>query len=209
MNEGYIYHILMMAAYLWPEGQRVEKDPATHVRQFLENNYGEQVAIDGMAVLTTLRSQNMMLTEIGREDAINAKLLNAGMNFSSNSYETSMGLLAFFMGLAYEIWGSSIDSAVKEKLYTIAALLGLETKEVDILLDMTRPEEVSPGIAALRVLELPPTATPDEIKVAYRKLSLKYHPDRNADKSEQERKNAEQRFKEIVAAKQVLDNIHV
>ena len=148
MNEGYIYHILMMAAYLWPEGQRVEKDPATHVRQFLENNYGEQVAIDGMAVLTTLRSQNMMLTEIGREDAINAKLLNAGMNFSSNSYETSMGLLAFFMGLAYEIWGSSIDSAVKEKLYTIAALLGLETKEVDILLDMTRPEEVSPGIAA-------------------------------------------------------------
>ena len=209
MNEGYIYHILMMAAYLWPESQRVEKDPATHVRQFLENNYGEQVAIDGMAVLTTLRSQNMMLTEIGREDAINAKLLNAGMNFSSNTYETSMGLLAFFMGLAYEIWGTNINSTVKEKLYTIAALLGLETKEVDILLDMTRPEEVSPRTTALRVLELPPTATADEIKVAYRRLSLKYHPDRNADKSESERKNAEQRFKEIVAAKQLLDNIHI
>lgn len=29
------------------------------------------------------------------------------------------------------------------------------------------------------VLEIPATATQDEIKVAYRKLALKFHPDKN------------------------------
>ena len=62
-------------------------------------------------------------------------------------------------------------------------------------------------MAALSVLGLPPNATKDDVKAAYRRLSLKYHPDRNVDKSEAERKEAEQKFKEIVAAKQILDNI--
>ena len=62
-------------------------------------------------------------------------------------------------------------------------------------------------MAALSVLGLPPNATKEDIKAAYRRLSLKYHPDRNVDKSIAERKEAEQKFKEIVAAKQILDNI--
>lgn len=207
MNEGRIYHILLMAAYLWPEGQRVQKNPAEYIRQFITQNYGEQTVADGMAVLGTLKSQNKMLADSGREDAIDAKLLNAGVNFAGLDFEKRMGLLAFYLGLAFEIFGSSLEAVCKRKLYTIAELLGLKQDEVDVLLDMTRVEEESPRMAALSVLGLPPNATKEEVKAAYRRLSLKYHPDRNVDKSEAERKEAEQKFKEIVAAKQILDNI--
>lgn len=49
-------------------------------------------------------------------------------------------------------------------------------------------------------------ATDEEIKKAYRKLSLKYHPDKQANKSEAERKEAEDKFKEINEAYQILSD---
>ena len=50
------------------------------------------------------------------------------------------------------------------------------------------------------------TATDDEIKSAYRKLAMKYHPDRYANKSEDEKKKAEEQFKEINQAYSVLSD---
>lgn len=51
------------------------------------------------------------------------------------------------------------------------------------------------------VLGVSKTATQDEIKAAYRKLALKYHPDRNPDNKE-----AEEKFKEAAQAYEVLSN---
>lgn len=45
-----------------------------------------------------------------------------------------------------------------------------------------------------------------EIKAAFRKLSLQYHPDRHSGKSESERKEAEEKFKEIAEAYSVLSD---
>lgn len=49
-------------------------------------------------------------------------------------------------------------------------------------------------------------ATQDEIKKSFRKLSVKYHPDKQANKSEKEKKEAEAKFKEINEAYQVLSD---
>jgi len=52
------------------------------------------------------------------------------------------------------------------------------------------------------VLGVSRNATEEEIKQAFRRLALKYHPDRNADN----RKEAEERFKEISEAYEVLSD---
>jgi len=52
-----------------------------------------------------------------------------------------------------------------------------------------------------KVLGVPNTATPDDIKKAFRSLARKYHPDVAKDK-----KSAEEKFKEINEANEVLSN---
>lgn len=51
------------------------------------------------------------------------------------------------------------------------------------------------------VLGVAKTATSDEIKKAYRKLAIKYHPDQNPND-----KSAEEKFKEISAAYSILSD---
>src|ERR1035441_7597650 len=52
-----------------------------------------------------------------------------------------------------------------------------------------------------RILGVPPKATDEEIKKAFRTLARKYHPDVAKDK-----KSAEEKFKEINEANEVLSN---
>jgi len=56
------------------------------------------------------------------------------------------------------------------------------------------------------ILGLQKGASDSEIKKAFRNLSLKYHPDRQGGKTEAEKKEAEEKFKEISAAWTILSD---
>jgi len=53
-----------------------------------------------------------------------------------------------------------------------------------------------------KVLELPTNASDDEVKKSYKKLAIKYHPDKNPDNQEE----AEAKFKKISEAYQALSD---
>src|ERR1700683_2563241 len=54
-----------------------------------------------------------------------------------------------------------------------------------------------------KVLDVPKNATEAEIKKAYRRLAMKFHPDRNPNDSD-----AEEKFKEAKEASEVLSDAH-
>lgn len=56
------------------------------------------------------------------------------------------------------------------------------------------------------LLGVPKDAKQDEIKKSYRKMAVKWHPDKHASKSEAEQKEAEEKFKLIAEAYDVLSD---
>lgn len=56
------------------------------------------------------------------------------------------------------------------------------------------------------ILGVDRNATSDEIKKAYKKLAIKWHPDRQNGKTEEEKKAAEAKFKEVNEAYQILSD---
>uniref|UniRef100_A0A8R1I2N8 J domain-containing protein n=1 Tax=Caenorhabditis japonica TaxID=281687 RepID=A0A8R1I2N8_CAEJA len=64
------------------------------------------------------------------------------------------------------------------------------------------PNEAKKGLHLYNVLGVPKNATDDEIKKAYRKLALRYHPDKNLDGDPEKT----EMFKEINYANGVLSN---
>ena len=52
------------------------------------------------------------------------------------------------------------------------------------------------------ILELPDNSSDNDVKRAYRKLAVKYHPDKNPDN----RETAEEKFKQVAEAYEILTN---
>ena len=85
-----------------------------------------------------------------------------------------------------------------EAIRECAAWMRMASTDVDSMLNLGGDSLE----AAYKVLGVPPTATDDEVRRAYRKLALQHHPDRVATLGEDIRKAAEKKFQEINEAKE-------
>ena len=85
-------------------------------------------------------------------------------------------------------------------LEVIASYIGLSKAEVDSIFAQFHPSNDS----NYRILEIEPSATNDEVKKAYRKMAIKYHPDKVATLGEDVQKAAEEKFKAVNQAYEAI-----
>lgn len=85
-------------------------------------------------------------------------------------------------------------------LESIATYIGLSKGDSDSIFAIFRPNNDS----NYRILEIEPTASNDEVKKAYRKMAVKYHPDKVATLGEDVQKAAEEKFKAVSQAYEAI-----
>lgn len=109
--------------------------------------------------------------------------------------------------LNYLVIIAKVDGTVSPEEVTIlkeiASYLGLSEQDVISMLNLESGSTSTVDIEyAYKVLGITSSATDEEVKIAYRKMALRHHPDRVSALGEDIRKAAEKKFQEINEAKE-------
>jgi DnaJ like chaperone protein len=109
-------------------------------------------------------------------------------------YSSRLQLLHYLFGIASADGGFNVREI--EMAFRIAQLLGIRQPDIESVKAMFVKDTQS----AYKILEIQPDVSDEEVKKAYRKMALKYHPDRVAHLGDDVQKAANKKFQELNAA---------
>jgi DnaJ like chaperone protein len=108
-------------------------------------------------------------------------------------------LMHYLIGLAHA--DGRVDAAEEHLLRRIAHGLGISDKDLASLSAMFRTVDHN---AAYSILEVDPKASDDDVKKAYRRMAMKYHPDKVSGMGEEFQKAATDKFRKVQEAYEAI-----
>jgi DnaJ like chaperone protein len=176
--------LVLSAAVIKADGKTTSRELAT-VRSFFASNFGPQAGNDAEEIVTNILSRDFNLYEV-------CKQVRSCMDYSQR-----LQLYHYLVSLAA---CDGLHQSEIDVLEVIATYIGLSKAEVDSIFAQFRPSNDS----NYKILEIDPSASNDEVKKAYRKMAVKYHPDKVATLGEDVQKAAEEKFKAISQAYEAI-----
>jgi DnaJ like chaperone protein len=170
--------LVLIAAVMKADG-KVVKSELDYVKQFFVRQFGNENAKEALVMLRDLLKQEIPLRDVCSQ-------IRENMDYASR-----LQLMHLLFGVAGAD-GSFHQSEIKI-IDSISTYLGISNSDYSSIRNMFIPETDS----AYKILEVEPTATNEEIKKAYRKMALKYHPDKVSHLGEDFRKTADEKFKNV------------
>ena len=172
--------IVLLACVIKADG-RVLKAEINYIKPFLLRTFGEEQAKQALAMLKQLLNEHIDPVAVSRQMA---QYIN---------YSTRLELVRLLL----EVSNSDGDIAPQELnvIEIIATNMAVQQADYHSLLALyQRHKDVNWAYTAL---EISPSATNDEVKKAYRRMAMKYHPDKVANAGEELRKQATDKFRGI------------
>jgi DnaJ like chaperone protein len=170
--------IVLIAAVMKADG-KVLKSELDYVKQFFVRQFGRNSASEATMMLKDLLKQEIPLTDVCKQIARN-------MDYSSR---LQLLHLLFNVSLA----DGSIHPSEQEIINRISVNIGISSADFTSIRNMFIPETDS----SYKILEIEPSATDDEVKKAYRRMAMKYHPDKVSHLGEDFRKTADEKFRKV------------
>jgi DnaJ like chaperone protein len=170
--------IVLIAAVMKADG-KVLRSELDFVKKFFVSQFGPETAGEALQMLKELLQKDIPLRDVCMQ-------IRGNMDYSSRLQ---------LIHILYNISAADrrFEQAETNVIKSISDMLGISSTDYDSIRNMFIPATD----AAYRILEAERTATDEELKAAYRKMALKYHPDKVSHLGEDFRKSAEEKFKAV------------
>lgn len=175
----FIMGLLILTAAVMKADGKVMKSELNFVKDFLAKNFGANNLQNRLDILRQLLDKNIDVYQTCEKIR------------TSFPYATKLQLLHYLFGIA--VADNDCTKAEKDLIERIANLIGLSQADYKSIEAMYFQVTDS----AYVILQVERNATDEEVKKAYKRMCIKYHPDKVAHLGEEAQKAANEKFQEI------------
>ncbi|RZT95625.1 DnaJ like chaperone protein [Ancylomarina subtilis] len=178
----FLMSLLVLVAAVMKADGKVLKSELDYVKSYLIKSFGTEKTGEALTILRDILNRDIPVEQVCAQ--ISQQL----------DYSSRLQLLHFLFGIA-QADGVIADSELKmiERIYYY---MGVKSADFNSIKSMFIQETGW----AYQVLEIDKTASDDEIKKAYRKMAVKYHPDKVSYLGEDVQKAAKEKFQKVSEA---------
>jgi len=171
--------MLTLVAAMMKADNRVMRSELDYVKKYLRQSFGEESASEAVIMLGKIIDQPIPIEEVSMQIRQNL------------DYASKLQLIHLLYGI------SRADGNIHEK--EIALI-----DQISYWINITIADQksiksmfIANQDAAYQVLEIDKSASNDEVKKAYRKMAMKYHPDKVSHLGEEFKIIAEDKFRKV------------
>ena len=174
--------LLVLSAAVMKADGKVLKSELDYVKKFLVRQFNEQYASELLLVLREVLKQDISLGPVCDQIRFHME------------HPMRLQLLHYLFGIAGA--DGHVDVTEVDTIAEIARKMGISTADFESIKAMFYKDTG----AAYRILEVSPDCSDEELKKAYRKMAIKYHPDKLANLGEEYKKSANEKFLKVQEA---------
>ena len=185
-QSDYICSLLVLVTAVLKADGKILRSELEYVKAFFKQNFGVQGAQEALRILKDLTKQNIPVTDVCHQ-------IRHYMDYS-----TRLQLIHFLYGIATA--DQEVHPSEMELIGHIAQQMGISEADYSSIKAMFVPKTDW----AYDVLETTSEATNEEVKKAYKKMAVKYHPDKVSYLGEDVQRAANEKFQKVNEAYQVI-----